>query len=155
MSRHRLVRNIDIHGPSFLSLNPTSFSSSYPSAELDDAAFDDDTDELTEEQHGASSPPPPPPFPNPSSYLAQMESGIEHIRAIVGDESTSGLDDAIITDTLWQFYFDIDQSIAWLLGSSSPLHTTPTPSPFSDEQERRAAARERKGKPSYLLSLLA
>ncbi|KAF8138145.1 hypothetical protein EV363DRAFT_1427096 [Boletus edulis] len=92
MSRHRLVRNIDIH------------------AELDDAAFDDDGDDLTEEQH------------------AQMESALEHIRAIVGDEATSGLDDAIIRDTLWEFYFDIEQSVPRLL----------------EEQDRRAAARERK-----------
>lgn len=83
-----------------------------------------------------------------------MESGVEHIRAVVGDEATSGLDDAIIRDTLWQFFFDIEQSTAWLFGSSSPCH----PPPFSsipEEQERRAAARERKGRPSYLLSLLA
>ena len=57
-----------------------------------------------------------------------MESGIEHIRAIIGDEATSGLDDAIISDSLWQFYFDIDQSIAWLLGSyPSYYHTILTP----------------------------
>ena len=49
-----------------------------------------------------------------------MESGVDHIRAIVGDEATSGLDDAIIKDTLWQSYFDVEQSIAWLLGSSFP-----------------------------------
>lgn len=84
-----------------------------------------------------------------------MESGIEHIRAIIGDEATSGLDDAIISDTLWQFYFDVDQSIAWLLGSSSPPWTSLPLTLFSEEQERRAAARERKGRPSYLLSLLA
>ncbi|KAG8218344.1 hypothetical protein J3R82DRAFT_3962 [Butyriboletus roseoflavus] len=106
MSRHRLVRNIDIH------------------AELDDAAIDDDTDDMTEEQHGASSPRPPS-FPHPSSYAAQMESGIEHIRAVVGDEASSGLDDAVIRDTLWQFYFDVEQSIAWLFGSSSTHHPTP------------------------------
>ncbi|KAG6378415.1 hypothetical protein JVT61DRAFT_12670 [Boletus reticuloceps] len=98
MSRHRLVRNIDIH------------------AELDDAAFDDDGDDLTEEQH------------------AQMESALEQIRAIIGDEATSGLDDAIIRDTLWEFYFDIEQSVPRLL----------------EEQDRRAAARERKEHSSEL-----
>ncbi|KAH0839623.1 hypothetical protein J3R83DRAFT_539 [Lanmaoa asiatica] len=101
MSRHRLIRNIDIH------------------AELDDAAFDDDADDLTEEQHGVSSPRLPS-SPHSSPYAAQMESGIEHIRAIVGDEASSGLDDAIIRDTLWQSYFDIEQSIAWLFAPQDP-----------------------------------
>lgn len=83
-----------------------------------------------------------------------MESGIEHIRAVVGDEASSGFDDGIIRDTLWQFYFDIEQSIAWLFG----LSFTPNLillSPFPEEQERRAIARERKGRLSYLLSSLA
>ncbi|KAG9317167.1 hypothetical protein JVU11DRAFT_1359 [Chiua virens] len=92
MSRHRLVRNIDVH------------------AELDDAAFDDEGEEMTAEEQ------------------AQMESGIEHIRALIGDEATSGLDDAIISDTLWQFYFDVDQSIAWLFvphGPNAPMGYVP------------------------------
>lgn len=123
-------------------------------AELDDAAFDDDGDEMTEEQHGPSSRPPPAPAPHPSPCTAQIESGVEHIRAVVGDEATSGLGDAIIRDTLWQFYFDIEQSIAWLFGPLSPCHQALL-SHFPEEQERRAAARERKGRPSYILSLLA
>ncbi|KIJ70437.1 hypothetical protein HYDPIDRAFT_172255 [Hydnomerulius pinastri MD-312] len=94
MSRHRLVRNMNLHD------------------ELDDDALSDGGDDMTEEQH------------------AQMESGLEHIRAVMGDEAASGLDDEIIKDTLWQFYFDIEQSIGWLY----------------EEQERRAAAKERKGR---------
>lgn len=133
---------------------PASFSLTVTlSAELDDAALDDDGDEMTEEQHGPSSPFPPL-HPHPSPCTAQMESGVEQIRAVVGDEATSGLDDAIIRDTLWQFYFNIEQSIAWLFGSSSPCHPALL-SHFPEEQERRTAARERKGRPSYLLLFLA
>lgn len=121
MSRHRLVRNIDIHGSSHLIINPHPSLIVTPSAELDDTAFDDDADDMTEEQLGASSPRRPS-FPHPTPCAAQLESGIEHIRAVVGDEASSDLDDAIIRDTLWQFYFDIEQSIAWLFGSSSTPH---------------------------------
>ncbi|KAF8845633.1 hypothetical protein BDN67DRAFT_1006911 [Paxillus ammoniavirescens] len=92
MSRHRLVRNINVQD------------------ELDDDALSEEGEDMTDEQH------------------AQMESGYEHIRAILGDEAVSGLDEGFIKDTLWQFYFDIEKSVSWLY----------------DEQERRAAARERK-----------
>lgn len=78
-----------------------------------------------------------------------MEAGFEHIRAVLGDEVTSGLDDAIIKDTLWQSYFDVEQSIVWLFGSSSSLREIPL-SFFIEEQERRAAAKERKGRLSIL-----
>ncbi|KAF9246908.1 hypothetical protein BU15DRAFT_38790 [Melanogaster broomeanus] len=92
MSRHRLVRNLNIQD------------------ELDDDALSEEGEDMTDEQHG------------------QMESAFEHIRAVVGDEAVSGLDDAIIKDTLWQFYFDVEKSVSWLY----------------EEQERRAAAKERK-----------
>lgn len=135
MSRHRLVRNIDIHGSSHLVLAPHLSLTVAPSAELDDAAFDDEADNMTEEQHGSSSPRPLS-LPHPCPYAAQMESGIAHIRAVVGDEASSGLDDAIIGDTLWQFYFDIEQSIAWLLGSSP----TPQLAPLSYPSQRNRNA---------------
>ncbi|KAF9224315.1 hypothetical protein BS17DRAFT_752266 [Gyrodon lividus] len=92
MSRHRIVRNINIQD------------------ELDDDALSEEGEDMTDEQH------------------AQMESGFEHLRAVLGDEAISGLDDAIIKDTLWQFYFDVEKSISSLY----------------EEQDRRAAAKERK-----------
>ncbi|KIJ19883.1 hypothetical protein PAXINDRAFT_166094 [Paxillus involutus ATCC 200175] len=100
MSRHRLVRNINIQD------------------ELNDDALSEEGEDMTDEQH------------------AQMESAYEHIRAILGDEAVSGLDEGFIKDTLWQFYFDIEKSISWLY----------------DEQERRAAAKERKDNDGVPLS---
>ncbi|THH13896.1 hypothetical protein EW146_g6374 [Bondarzewia mesenterica] len=59
---------------------------------------------------------------------AQMESGFEHIRAVIGSETESGINDSTIQSTLWDCYFNVEKSIEWLL----------------EEQSRRNAARERK-----------
>lgn len=45
-----------------------------------------------------------------------MDSGIEHVRALLGSAETSGLDDKVIRDALWNAYFDVELSIQWLLG---------------------------------------
>ncbi|KAI6122791.1 HBS1 N-terminus-domain-containing protein [Pisolithus croceorrhizus] len=95
MSRHRLVRNINIQD------------------ELDDDALSDGGDEVTDEQY------------------AQLESGLTHVRAVMGDEAISALDDGVIKDALWEHYFDVEKAVAWLY----------------EEQERRIAAKERKALP--------
>ncbi|KIL68231.1 hypothetical protein M378DRAFT_943231 [Amanita muscaria Koide BX008] len=59
---------------------------------------------------------------------AQMESGMEQVRAVIGDEQVSGLSDATLRDVLWEYYFDIGRTIQWAI----------------DEQERRRAVQERK-----------
>ncbi|KAG1753691.1 uncharacterized protein EDB91DRAFT_412217 [Suillus paluster] len=92
MSRHRLVRNMNIHD------------------EMDDDALSDGGDELTPEQH------------------AQMTSGLEQIREIIGDEAVSGLDDNVIKDILWDEYFNIESTLSLLY----------------EEQDRRASAKNRK-----------
>ncbi|EGO01587.1 hypothetical protein SERLA73DRAFT_176964 [Serpula lacrymans var. lacrymans S7.3] len=93
MSRHRLVRNLDLND------------------ELDDDALSDGgEDEMTVEQQ------------------AQMAEGLDHVRAVMGAEDVSGLDDETIRGALWELYFDVQKTIDWLL----------------EEQERRIAARERK-----------
>ncbi|KAI6004125.1 HBS1 N-terminus-domain-containing protein [Pisolithus albus] len=92
MSRHRLVRNINIQ---------------------DDDALSDGGDEVTDEQY------------------AQLESGLTHVRAIMGDEAISALDDGVIKDALWEHYFDVEKAVAWLY----------------EEQGRRIAAKERKAFP--------
>ena len=45
-----------------------------------------------------------------------MESGLEHIRAVLGSEAESGLSDSLIKETLWDSYFDVEKSVEWLLG---------------------------------------
>ena len=45
----------------------------------------------------------------------------------MGDKATSGLDDAVIKDALWESYFDVEKALSWLYGVlSSPesLHTS-------------------------------
>lgn len=71
----------------------------------------------------------------------------------MGDEATSGLDDAIIKDALWEYYFDMEKVLSWLYGVlSSPASFSATYAEASDEQERRIAVKERKGRPSLVRS---
>ncbi|KAF8351200.1 hypothetical protein F5887DRAFT_196901 [Amanita rubescens] len=93
MSRHRHVRNINIHD------------------ELDDDALSDGGDhDMSPEQQ------------------AEMEAGLESVRAVIGNLDTSGLSDTTLRDVLWEYYFDIGRTIQWAI----------------DEQERRRRAEERK-----------
>ncbi|KAH7916814.1 HBS1 N-terminus-domain-containing protein [Hygrophoropsis aurantiaca] len=90
--------------------------------ELDDDALSDGGDDgMTPEQQ------------------AQMSDAFDYVRSIMGDEATSGLDDRIIQDTLWEVYFDVQRALDWLY----------------QEHERRAAARERRGERLFALSVSA
>ena len=44
-----------------------------------------------------------------------MEDGLERVRAILGDETQSGLSDGVIRDALWETYFDVEQAVDWLV----------------------------------------
>ncbi|KAH9850047.1 hypothetical protein C2E23DRAFT_905383 [Lenzites betulinus] len=65
---------------------------------------------------------------NPEDYERMMD-GLEHIRATLGDEHRSALTDQDIKDSLYEYYFDVEQAIADLL----------------EKQDRKFAARERQG----------
>ncbi|KAI0650146.1 hypothetical protein C8Q79DRAFT_1006444 [Trametes meyenii] len=70
---------------------------------------------------------------SPEDYERMMD-GLEHIRATLGDERHTALTDQDIKDSLYEYYFDVEQAIADLL----------------EKQERKFAARERQdpnGKP--------
>ncbi|KAI0047267.1 hypothetical protein FA95DRAFT_1260810 [Auriscalpium vulgare] len=84
--------------------------------ERDDGALSDGGDDMTPEQQ------------------AQLEAGLDRVRAVIGDEMQSGFTDSIIEDTLWDCYFDESKTVEWLL----------------EEQTRRNAARERKEERSRL-----
>lgn len=45
---------------------------------------------------------------------AQMESGLESVQTMLGPASP--ISEAQIKDALWNFYFDIEQSVTFLLG---------------------------------------
>lgn len=58
----------------------------------------------------------------PDRPTAQMIDGLEQVRNILGDQERSGFSDQAIKDALWEFYFDADKSVVWLLGVSYHPH---------------------------------
>jgi hypothetical protein len=46
-----------------------------------------------------------------------MESGLERIREIIGNEAVSGLDDNIIRNILWDEYFNLQSTLSLLYGA--------------------------------------
>lgn len=48
--------------------------------------------------------------------LEQLMRGLDHIRAILGPEEASEVSDRDIKDTLYHYYFNIEQSLNWLIG---------------------------------------
>lgn len=53
-----------------------------------------------------------------------MKSVREHIRAVVGSAKASGISDKEIDDASWEYYFDLDQTMDYILG------TVANPRPF-------------------------
>lgn len=45
-----------------------------------------------------------------------MNDGLARVRALLGPQESSGLEDGIIKDALWNEYFDVQRSVQWLLG---------------------------------------
>lgn len=46
-----------------------------------------------------------------------MEAGVVKIRQLLGEQNP--IADAEIRETLWYYYFDVEQTVSWLLGTSS------------------------------------
>lgn len=46
---------------------------------------------------------------------------VDMVRETIGPESQSGITDHDIKDTLHHYDWDIDHSVAWLLGTSNPI----------------------------------
>lgn len=42
--------------------------------------------------------------------------GLEQVRATIGPVEQSGITDLEIKETLYHYYFDIEQSVNWILG---------------------------------------
>jgi hypothetical protein len=45
-----------------------------------------------------------------------MISGLEQVRAIIGEEDVSGLSDRTLKDSLWDCYFDVQKTVQWAVG---------------------------------------
>jgi hypothetical protein len=77
----------------------------------------------------------------------QLDEGMERIRAALGAEPESGLSDETISQALWSSWFNVDQATEWLIGVfKSLLQGSGVLTGPKAEQERRTAAKERKGK---------
>lgn len=82
------------------------------------------TDEMDNEQRGTF-----PPLPLPGdltnklvsfsfclfSQTVQMESGLQHVRSLLGSSDESGISDKEVKDSLWYYFFDADKTVEWLL----------------------------------------
>lgn len=55
-------------------------------------------------------------YNDPKFYIAQMRSVREHVRAVIGAPRASGITDKEIDDASWEFYFDLDQTMDYILG---------------------------------------
>lgn len=87
-------------------------------------------------------------------HAEQLMYGLEQIKATVGPAEQSGFTDQEIKDTLYHFYFDIEQSLNWILGTFNEpvvrnLHLIGT------QRSRRGGMRFKNVKVSYLLSYFA
>jgi len=49
--------------------------------------------------------------------LGQMKSVLEHVRAVIGPPKSSGISDKEIDDASWEYYFDLDQTMDYILGT--------------------------------------
>jgi HBS1 N-terminus len=47
-----------------------------------------------------------------------MNSIRDHVRAVIGGSKKSGITDKQIDDASWEYYFDLDQTMDHILGSS-------------------------------------
>lgn len=52
-----------------------------------------------------------------------MQAGLESVKAVIGNEETSGLSDGTLRDALWEYYFDIERTIQWAIGIYSNICT--------------------------------
>ena len=46
-----------------------------------------------------------------------METKLNEVRHLIGNRHT--IEDSEIRETLWYYYFDIQETISWLLGAST------------------------------------
>jgi hypothetical protein len=49
--------------------------------------------------------------------VVQMNVCLDRVRDVVGPEQESGVSDAAIREALWEYYFDVDQTIEWVFGT--------------------------------------
>lgn len=75
--------------------------------------------------------------------LAQMNSVREHVRAVIGNPKKSGITDKEIDDASWDYYFDLDQTMDYILDVQSKRNAAKErqAAKEKEKQERMAAVR--------------
>lgn len=58
-----------------------------------------------------------------------MDSGLDHVRSLLGSAESSGITDKQVKDSLWYYYFDGEKAVGWLL----------------EEKEKEAKRKEKAG----------
>ncbi|KAJ2933462.1 hypothetical protein H1R20_g3628, partial [Candolleomyces eurysporus] len=76
-------------------------------SELDDDALSDGGEELTAEQE------------------QQMNQAFDQVQAVIGDSVISELSERAVREALWEFYFDVDQTVEWALGKYASYTASP------------------------------
>ena len=56
---------------------------------------------------------------SPHVCSATLNSALEEVHRLVGDEEKTGVADKLVRDVLWDNYFDIEKTVEWMCGSSS------------------------------------
>jgi hypothetical protein len=84
---------------------------------LDDNALSDGgEDALTEEQQGIYRSSLFQDILTQNEPTEQLNNGLEEVRVILGAENQNGMSDVMIKDALWEFYFDVRETVQWLVG---------------------------------------
>jgi len=117
----------------------------------DDGALSDGGDDMTPEQYSMGT---PVAFSVPHCLLgqsavfpAQMEAGLEDIRAVFGTEEKSGFTDSYIRESLWDSNFNVDETIESLNGMYHAHLSTTSTNPNPSQRgagENECCAREKR-----------
>lgn len=65
-----------------------------------------------------------------------MNSVREHIRAVIGPPRASGITDKEIDDASWEYYFDLDQTMDYVIGLYIATQHTQSDPRRNEEQTR-------------------
>jgi hypothetical protein len=144
MSRHRMIRDMDLGGSSYtesvLGLLLTDGTAARQAVDDDDYGGDD---ALSPEDESKLDKRANEPYAN--GWSVQMNHGLEVVLELVGPSSETGIPDSAIRDALWEYYFDINQTVEWVYGEPHDWHYDMFLTFVLEEKARLAAAQERKG----------
>ena len=52
----------------------------------------------------------------PLPITEQLDVALAQARSIIGPEESCGISDVQIKDAAWEYYFDVEKTVEWLLG---------------------------------------